>query len=140
MRIGLRIQISIVSLMLPLAWAQNAGSKLEMEHVVPTLDGPTLYMTYCAVCHGKAANGHGPMAPTLKTQVPDLTEIAKRNGGTFPFVRVEKRIDGRENSGLGHGTKEMPIWGPLFSQVGSDRDFGKVRTYNLTKYLQSLQK
>lgn len=99
----------------------------------------TLHGILC-VCHGKAADGHGPMASILKARVPDLTAIAKKNGGIFPFTRVQKTIDGTESAGLGHGTREMPIWGPLFSQVTTDQDFGKVRIYNLAKYLQSIQK
>lgn len=80
------------------------------------------------------------MAPVLRVRVPDLTHIAKRNGGVFPFERVEKTIDGTESDGLGHGTREMPVWGPIFSQVTSDRDYGKARIYNSTKYLQSIQR
>jgi hypothetical protein len=123
-----------------IALAQNARYKPDAERLIPSLDGPTLYTTYCAICHGKAADGHGPMAPVLKVHVPDLTEIARRNGGTFPLARVQKTIDGTESAGLGHGTREMPIWGPIFSQVTSDRDYGKVRIYNLAKYLESIQK
>ena len=121
--------------------AQSPAQKLpDTEHLIPSLDGPTLYATYCAVCHGKAADGHGPMAPILKTRVPNLTEIAKRNGGTFPFDRVQDTIAGTEQKGLGHGTREMPIWGPIFSQVTTDQDFGKVRIHNLAKYLESIQR
>jgi mono/diheme cytochrome c family protein len=120
--------------------AQNSAQKPDTEHLIPSLDGRTLYMTYCAVCHGKAADGHGPMAPILKTQVPNLIEIAKRNGGIFPLARVQETIAGTEQKGLGHGTREMPIWGPIFSQVTTDQDFGKVRIYNLAKYLESIQK
>ena len=121
--------------------AQSPAQKLpDTEHLIPSLDGPTLYTTYCAVCHGKAADGHGPMAPILKTKVPNLTEIAKRNGGIFPLAQVQETIAGTEQKGLGHGTREMPIWGPIFSQVTTDQDFGKVRVYNLAKYLQSIQR
>jgi mono/diheme cytochrome c family protein len=120
--------------------AALAGQTPEGDHLIPSLDGHTLFLTYCAVCHGKAADGQGPMAPVLKVRVPDLTGIAKRHGGKFPFELVEKRIDGTEGGVVGHGTKEMPIWGPIFSQVTSDQDFGKVRIYNLTKYLQGIQK
>ena len=80
------------------------------------------------------------MAQVLKVRVADLTELAKKNGGRFPFKRVEKRIDGTESAGMAHGTKEMPIWGPIFSQVTTDEDFGKVRIHNLTKYIETLQK
>lgn len=53
------------------------------------------------------------MAAILKTAVPDLTSIAKRNGGVFPLVRIQNIIAGTESSGLGHGTRQMPVWGPL---------------------------
>ena len=112
----------------------------EGEHLIPSLDGHALFVTYCAVCHGKAADGTGPMAPVLKIKVADLTRISERHGGKFPFAQVQKRIEGGDSDGLGHGTREMPIWGPIFSQVTTDQDFGKVRIYNLTKYLQSAQK
>jgi hypothetical protein len=92
--------------------------------LIPSLDGATLYQTYCAVCHGKTADGDGPTASVLKAHVPNLTEIAKRNGGVFPFARVQKIIDGTESAGLRHGTREMPIWGPIFSRVADDRDYG----------------
>ena len=122
------------------AQPQSPGQRPEGDHLIPSLDGQTLFLTYCAVCHGKAADGQGPMAPILKVRVPDLTEITKRHGGKFPFERVQKRIDGTDPAVVGHGTREMPIWGPIFSQVTTDQDFGKVRVYNLTKYLQSIQK
>lgn len=122
------------------AQAQIPGCDPQSQRLIPSLDGPTLYVTYCAVCHGQDATGHGPMASILKTPVPDLTRIAKHNGGAFPFERVADVIDGTRLSGLGHGTSEMPIWGPIFSQITSDRDYGRVRLYNLTKYLETIQK
>jgi Cytochrome c len=109
-------------------------------HVTPSIDSPTLYVTYCAVCHGSNGEGHGPMEPILSVQIPNLTNIAKRNGGVFPLKRVQRIIAGEKESGLGHGTRQMPIWGPIFSQVTMDQDFGKVRIYNLARYLESIQK
>jgi mono/diheme cytochrome c family protein len=125
--------------LLPSVRAQQANLP-QQQHVIPSIDGPTLFMTYCAICHGQAADGRGPMARILKTPVPDLTKIAKRNGGVFPLERVENIIAGTESSGLGHGTRQMPVWGPLFSEITSDRDYGKVRLYNVAKYLESIQK
>lgn len=122
-------------------WGQTVpGARPEGEHLIPSLDGKALFFTYCAVCHGKAADGTGPMAAVLKVKVADLTLIAKRNGGQFPLERVERRIEGSEAVGLGHGTKEMPIWGPIFSQVTTDQDFGKVRIHHLAKYLEGIQR
>lgn len=141
------ITISVVALVFlmenfgaqSLVRAQNHENRPQTERLIPSIDGPTLYTAYCAVCHGRAADGNGPMAPILKERVPDLRTIAKRNGGTFPLARVQKTIDGTESAGLGHGTREMPVWGPIFSRVTSDWDYGKVRIYNLAKYLESIQ-
>jgi len=54
-------------------------------------------------------------------------------------VRVRRLISGEEAVGAGHGTREMPVWGPIFSQVGQDQDLGRVRIDNLARYLESLQ-
>ena len=80
------------------------------------------------------------MAPALKMKVPDLTLIAKRNRGEFPLDRVQTVIAGEKQTGLSHGSREMPVWGPIFSQDISDRDYGKMRIYNVAKYLEGLQK
>lgn len=65
------------------------------------------------------------MASILKIAVPDLTRIAKRNGGVFPPTRVQNIIAGTESSGLGHGSRKMPVRGPLFSEITDDRDYGR---------------
>jgi hypothetical protein len=52
---------------------------------------------------------------------------------------VNKIISGDEII-LAHGTREMPVWGPIFHQVQEDRDYGEVRLQNLTNYLKSVQK
>jgi hypothetical protein len=52
---------------------------------------------------------------------------------------VTKIISGDEII-LAHGTREMPVWGPIFHQVQEDRDYGEVRLKNLTNYLKSVQK
>jgi hypothetical protein len=33
----------------------------------------------------------------------------------------------------------MPVWEPIFSQVGQDQDLGRVRIDNLARYLENLQ-
>jgi hypothetical protein len=39
----------------------------------------------------------------------------------------------------GHGTKEMPYWGPIFSEVTRDQDLGRVRIDNVVRYIESIQ-
>ena len=106
---------------------------------VDSIDGAVLYKGYCASCHGVDGKGSGPMAEWLKIRTPDLTRLAVREGGRFPMARAQRVISGEESITAGHGTREMPIWGPVFSQVENDRDFGKVRVFNLARYLQSIQ-
>jgi mono/diheme cytochrome c family protein len=124
-----------------LFWTLGANSKEKVteETLINSIQGPTLYKEYCAVCHGSDARGNGPMAAALKVPPPDLTRIAERNGGVFPMARVERIISGEEPLTSGHGTREMPVWGPIFSQVERDRDLGRVRIDNLTRYLMGLQ-
>jgi mono/diheme cytochrome c family protein len=38
-----------------------------------------------------------------------------------------------------HGSREMPIWGPVFHQIEADVDRGHVRMENLIRYLEAIQ-
>jgi hypothetical protein len=71
----------------------------------------------------------------LKAKVPDLTVWAKKNDGVFPAERVRKTITG-EDEIASHGSREMPIGGPIFHQVEEDVDRGNVRIENLVKSIQ----
>jgi len=106
--------------------------------LIYSVKGPELFRTYCATCHGLDAKGDGPMAPALKTSVPDLTMLTRNNKGQFPTILVRKVIAG-DQLPVAHGSREMPVWGPIFHQVEDDQDFGAVRLENLVKYLQSIQ-
>jgi len=117
----------------------SAAAACAQTMVLP-LEGAKLFSQYCTACHGSQAAGNGPMIAALRTKVPDLTLIAKRNGGTFPLDQVQAVISGEKAAGLAHGTRDMPVWGPIFSADISDRDYGKLRVYNVAKYLESLQK
>lgn len=80
-------------------------------------EGRALYARHCATCHGLAAEGGGPMAPALVLQPPDLTTLQARHDGTFPVLRVVRRIDGREPL-VSHGSP-MPVYGDFFEGVGA---------------------
>jgi mono/diheme cytochrome c family protein len=121
------------------AWArQEQGSDPQFQQLIRSVEGPDLFRAYCASCHGKDGKGNGPAVPMLKATVPDLTVIAKNNGGTFPVARVRRIIMG-EGMIASHGSREMPVWGPIFHQVEEDVDRGNVRVENLVKYLESIQ-
>ncbi|HWE48739.1 MAG TPA: cytochrome c [Bryobacteraceae bacterium] len=117
-------------------WSPGAAQ----TRLIDSIKGPALYQAYCASCHGVDARGGGPMAPALKTSPSDLTRISARNGGMFPMARVSRIISGEESLPSGHGTRAMPVWGPIFSQVDADQDLGRMRIDNLARYLRELQK
>ncbi len=80
------------------------------------------------------------MSQSLKVRPADLTRIAARSGGSFPLARMSRIISGEEQPASGHGTSDMPVWGPIFSRVEADQDLGRVRIDNLARYLRQLQK
>ncbi|GAB4361180.1 MAG: hypothetical protein OHK0021_05300 [Bryobacter sp.] len=104
-----------------------------------TLDGKELFVAYCASCHGMDLKGKGPVAPALNKAVPDLTTLAKRKGGKFPVADLEKSILGEGQSLAAHGSREMPVWGPVFRRVENDQDLGLVRVRRVVEYIQSRQ-
>lgn len=71
------------------------------------------YQSNCAACHGATGKGDGPVSREMKVQPANLTVLAKKNAGVFPFNAVYRVIDGRDVV-ASHGTREMPIWGYRF--------------------------
>ena len=119
----------------------SSSVRAEKERKAPsihTVNGAEIFRDYCATCHGIDGRGDGPTAPALRYKVPDLTQISKRSGDKFPSVRIRDILEGTETL-TGHGSREMPIWGPIFHQVDEDQDLGNVRTDNLTRYIESMQ-
>jgi len=106
----------------------------------PTYDGAALFKTWCASCHGVTADGTGPLAPQLKSRVPDLTQIAEKNGGTFPVARIRRIIDGREVGA--HGNPDMPIWGTAFKSTkdGFSEASVRARIDAIVRYLETIQR
>ena len=131
------------STLLLLAAMILAGAPAAFAEDLSSYDGPQLYKRFCASCHGKGGEGDGPVAPFFKLQPPDLTEISKRSGGTYPAERVRRIIDGRENR-LPHGAREMPVWGLDFASSAADPAAGKAVAEKsialLVEYLRTIQK
>src|SRR3974377_2613265 len=101
--------------------------------------GQEMYRTYCASCHGLDGKGNGPAMSALKVPPTDLTQLSCRNGGRYPEMQVFNTIAGDANV-PSHGSKDMPVWGPLFSRLSeSDAPKAKLRIRNLTKYIESIQ-
>jgi len=104
--------------------------------------GAQLFQRYCASCHGKTAEGDGPVSKTFRMDVPDLTRIAKRRGGEFPRDLVRRVIDGTDVKAP-HGSREMPVWGQDFWVLQGADEEARQRTnlliFRLVEYLALLQ-
>ncbi|MGA8149873.1 MAG: c-type cytochrome [Terriglobales bacterium] len=132
----------IVGLMVCLA-VFGASQQREIRHVPvkPTspASGTEMYTTYCAVCHGVDGKGNGPAAEALKVPPPDLTKLARKNGGKYPSDHVTSAIQGDLHLPA-HGSKEMPVWSDLFWGMSQGHSSEvQLRVTNLNKYIESLQ-
>jgi mono/diheme cytochrome c family protein len=104
------------------------------------MSGRDLFDFYCASCHGRDAKGHGPVASKLRDTPTDLTVIAKVNGGTFPRAAVQAFVTGDEPRPVStHGTKDMPVWGPVFRGLDANDKLNKIRIDNIVTYIGTLQ-
>jgi len=120
--------------------AQNPETKVKTVSAIPTspASGKEMFNAYCASCHGVDAKGDGPAAGALKKQPADLTMLARNSGGKYPAMRVMSTIQGGTQTA--HGSKEMPVWGPVLLSVSNNRPSTVAqRISNLTGYIESLQ-
>jgi len=102
-----------------------------------SLTGGEMYKTWCASCHGATGKGDGPAASDLKTKPTDLTMLAKKSGGKFPTEKVRNYIDGSATAPA-HGSREMPVWGTFFRQMGDDKA-ATYRIVTLANYVEGMQ-
>jgi mono/diheme cytochrome c family protein len=130
----------LVSLVLGLVFASAQVRSQRNPPILPVA-GVSIFQNYCAPCHGLDGRGRGPVTAALRSEVPDLTRLAQRNGGVFPALHVRRSIIlGEDELIPAHGSKAMPIWGPVFHEIDFDRDLGNVKLENITKYLESIQR
>lgn len=102
--------------------------------------GKLIYQRYCGSCHGPEARGDGPIAADLRVPPTDLTRLAEKNGGKFPFEAVVRAIDGRKET-RGHGAPDMPVWGEVFPKTaGTESPSVSSAVGRITHYLWTLQK
>jgi mono/diheme cytochrome c family protein len=118
---------------------QATGQRTPPPLVIESLTGEDSYAFYCASCHGPTGKGDGPVAKALKTAPPDLTALARRNGGAFPTADVTSFIDGTGRPMPAHGPGDMPVWGPIFRALETSDPRVKVRIQNIVAYLESIQ-
>ena len=137
--------VTMIRKILVVAALLSAPLVLQASDLNPFLDynGDQLFQRFCASCHGPQGYGDGPVAPSLKVLIPDLTELTKRAGGRFPADRVHEIIDGRAVL-TAHGTRPMPVWGyELEAQAPtgqSGRDVAQALIDRLVEHLRSIQR
>lgn len=104
--------------------------------------GRDLFLAHCATCHGAWAEGDGPALSALGIAAPDLTEIATRRDGRFPYDEIRGIIEGRRASDA-HHPRVMPAWGEEFTLAagggirGQEDAWEKIEA--LMAYLESVQ-
>jgi mono/diheme cytochrome c family protein len=113
------------------------------RHAVAKLGGLEIYQRLCASCHGPDAQGDGPVAALMKVRVPDLTLLAKLDGGEFPAEDIRRAIDGRWDR-RAHGARDMPVWGWQLYDISSKNDAQERQEVDsmidrLVEYLRSVQ-
>lgn len=130
-----------------LAISAAAGTVVRQEplkwEAVHGLEGPALYATLCASCHGMDGSGNGPAASHIDKNVPELTGFTAANDGAFPHKRLENAIYG--SSREPHAGLDMPAWGHQFLYARSGwnnflrESFARERIHTLTTYIESIQ-
>ena len=132
--------LSIVSVAVATCFLTGRPAQAASKTIVNA--GQAFYMQYCAKCHGAEGKGDGPAAKTQQTPPSDLTQLAKKNGGKFPYMEVLDILDG-ETPFPGHGSSEMPKWGQTFQgDVGSSQggeEATRLKLMEVTDFLRSIQ-
>jgi len=98
--------------------------------------GKIEYESKCAICHGLAAKGDGPMGAFITRKIPDLTTLAKNNNGVLPVSFIVEVIAG-EKELPAHGSRDMPIWGTIFRAEGYRTEAGHDILYDAEAYVRA---
>ena len=138
---------SILAIMVMLCLGAAAADRQTGVNQVPIkrtswASGKQMFDEYCAACHGVKANGKGPAASACKVKPPDLTTLAKRNQGKFPYNYFYAVLQfGTLLPTPAHGSADMPVWMPLFYSLNEDhKAIAEQRMQNIASYVASLQK
>ncbi|HWR14322.1 MAG TPA: cytochrome c [Terriglobales bacterium] len=138
-----KLLLVVMLVCVAVALIAQTGDKPKVQ-IVPAkhtsaASGQEMYKTYCASCHGVDGKGSGPASSAMKEPVPDITRMQRQNNGKYPEARVIESIRG-DRTIAAHGSKDMPVWGAILSQV-SRRDEAELqlRYRNLADHIASLQ-
>ena len=108
------------------------------------IDGASFFTENCVACHGTSGRGDGPLAATLPASPPDLSQLSRENGGTFPTARALSYIYGDPEQG--HLARVMPQFGGALAYDLGPVEVDGVLTptprvlAGLLAYLESIQR
>jgi len=119
-----------------LAQAPTTTVKKEPMKPIADISGSATFNAYCTVCHGPSGKGDGPAAKAFTKPPADLTQLTRKNSGKFPAMQIKSTIVG-DDAPMAHGTRDMPMWGPLFNSA--DRNTTELRLKNLIDYVEKMQ-
>jgi mono/diheme cytochrome c family protein len=101
--------------------------------------GKDLFTFYCSSCHGRDGKGAAG-SDASAARPPDLTTLTTRAGKALPRERVAAIIRGDVSPITpAHGSKEMPVWGPIFRSLDPHDAMNAERIGNIVEYLESIQ-
>lgn len=132
---GMRTASILLAAVLIAACAAQPGG-------TPPPSGAETFERHCASCHGVRGDGTGPVAFAIQGTIPNLTTLARRNGGEFPADYVASYIDGR-NLPPAHGSRTMPVWGAVFDATARlvvDAETAGPRVAGIVEHLRTLQR
>lgn len=136
----MRTVLAVITAMFALALSPVAQAPVPREPplVIKSTAGADLFKFYCSTCHGEDAKGRAAARSEMPA-VPDLTMLARRNGGMFPRGHVIDVIRHGSGSLASHGPAGMPVWGAIFRGLDPGDTRAEIRIENLVEYLKSLQ-
>ena len=139
------IAVAATVLLASVAFAQTPPAAKPAPRPAASVDlaeaasGELIYMRYCAACHGRSLKGDGPVASGLRNMPTDLTTLAAKNAGEFPYDKVAGSIDGRQTTRV-HGTPDMPVWGEVFAATtGTEAPSAESAVKRITHFLWAQQ-
>ncbi len=92
------------------AFAIVFGRQVVAEALDP---GKAEYRSSCASCHGIDGKGNGPVSADLRVPPSDLTVLARRNNGVFPFYSVYEIIEREENGDSSRHARNADLGRPV---------------------------
>jgi len=124
--------------------AERSGISVTTSESQPETPGKLLYLQNCSACHGENGYGDGPAAIGFCLPPPDLTRIAERNKGAFPYSKIVAVIEGRRPIDA-HGYRQMPVWGDVFQAsakrmgLEDDQELADGNILALASWLERIQ-